>query len=105
MTQPQNEIPSLEVLRTKRDEIISVAEEHGAFNVRVFGSVAKGSATTDSDVDILVSTRPGVSIFDLVGLWLDLQELLGVEVSLVTDEVDPRRADFIQRVNQDAVPL
>jgi predicted nucleotidyltransferase len=49
--------------------------------VRVFGSVARGEATPESDVDLLVQMRDGASMFDLVGLWLDLQDLLGCEVS------------------------
>lgn len=99
------DVLTLDALRARRDEIIALAEKHGAYNVRVFGSVARGEATADSDVDLLVTTREGVSIFDLVGLWLDLQELLGHEVSLVPDDVHPRRERFLQRAMKDARPL
>ena len=68
------------MLRARRDEIIALAKQYGAENVRVFGSVARGDATPKSDVDFLVSAQPGVSMFDLVGLWLELKELLGCEV-------------------------
>lgn len=77
--------PTLEELRQRRDEIIALAEQYGASNVRVFGSVARGDAGPDSDVDLLISFPSNKSMFDLVGLWLDMQELLGYEVSLITD--------------------
>jgi predicted nucleotidyltransferase len=96
---------TLDDLRARRDEILRLAEQHGAYNVRVFGSVARGEATPDSDVDLLITTREGVSVFDLVGLWLDLQEMLGREVSLITDDENPRHERFMRRVLKDAVPL
>lgn len=97
--------PSLDDLRARREEIIALARRNKAFNVRVFGSVARGEASPESDVDLLVSMREGASMFDLVGLWLDLQEMLGCEVSLITDDENPRRERFLQRVRKDAVPL
>ncbi len=97
--------PTLNELRSRRDEILNVAARHGAFNVRVFGSVARGEATAESDVDLLVSTRPGISMFDLVGLWLDLKDLLGCEVSLITDDDHPRKERFMKRARKDAVTL
>ena len=97
--------PTLAELRTHREDIMQLAERHGAFNVRVVGSVARGEATESSDIDLLVSTREGVSMFDLVGLWLDLQDLLGRDISLITDDDHPRQERFMQRVRKDAVPL
>jgi predicted nucleotidyltransferase len=97
--------PTLEELRARRDEIQRLAERYGAYNVRVFGSVARGEATAQSDVDLLVSMRDRVSMFDLVGLWLDLQDLLGCQVSLVTDDPEPRNERFLRRILKDAVPL
>jgi len=96
---------SLDDLRRQRQAILELAEKYGAYNVRVFGSVARGEATPESDVDMMVATREGVSVFDLVGLWLDLQELLGREVSLITDNDDPRRERFMRSVLKDAVAL
>ncbi len=96
---------TLEALRARRGEIEAIAARHGAYNVRVFGSVARGEASEDSDVDVMVSTKPGTSIFDLVGLWLDMQDFLSCEVSLITDDEAPRRERFLQRVHEDAVPL
>lgn len=97
--------PTLNELRAHRDEILQLAEQYGAFNVRVFGSVARGKANVDSDIDLLISAREGVSMFDLVGLWLDLQDLLGRDISLVTDDPHPRQERFLQRARKDAVPL
>jgi predicted nucleotidyltransferase len=95
--------PTLEELRARRDEIVALADNYRVFNVRVFGSVARGEAGLGSDVDFLVSAPRGVTIFDLVGLWLDLQELLGCEVSLVPDGVNDEQ--FLSRIQVDAVPL
>jgi hypothetical protein len=105
MTDPIKSPPTLDQLRARRDEILAVAAKHGAYNVRVVGSVARGEATPESDVDLLVSLQDGVSMFDLVGLWLDLQDLLNIDVSLITDDDEPRRKRFMQRVRKDAVSL
>jgi predicted nucleotidyltransferase len=73
-------------LQSRRDDILSIAARHGAHNVRVFGSVARGEARSDSDMDILVDMEPGRSLFDLGGLLYDLQALLGVDVDVVTEK-------------------
>ena len=83
---PDKKPITLADLRAKRDEIIRLAEQRGAYNVRVFGSVARGESSPDSDVDLLISVNKGVDMFTLVGLWLDLQEFLGCDVSLVEDK-------------------
>ena len=95
--------PTLAELRARRNEILKLAEQHGAYNVRVFGSVARGEAAPDSDIDFLVDVKPETSIFELVGLWLDLKDLLEREVSLSTDEGLEGR--FKSNVERDAVPL
>lgn len=74
------------LLRAKREEILRIANRHGAFNVRVFGSVAKGKADSKSDIDFLVDTEPGRTLFDLSELLLDLQELLERDVDIVTEQ-------------------
>jgi predicted nucleotidyltransferase len=74
-----------ELLKEKREEILQIASRYGAFNVRVFGSVARGEAELDSDVDFLVEMEPGRSLLDLGGLLMDLQELLGRDVDVVTE--------------------
>jgi predicted nucleotidyltransferase len=72
-------------LRARREEILGYAAEHGARNVRVFGSVARGEAEVNSDVDLLVEMEPGRNLLDLVGFWQDLEDLLGTHVDVLTD--------------------
>jgi len=74
-----------ETLRDKRDQIIATAARYGASNIRVFGSVARGEAGEDSDIDFLVDMAPDRSLFDLGGLLMDLRELLGRSVDVVTE--------------------
>jgi len=84
-------------LRARREEILRIAAARGAHNVRVFGSVARGEARPDSDVDLLVDLDPERTLFDLSGLILDLQETLGREVDVVESGRPSRIADRIQR--------
>lgn len=94
---------SLEALRARRQEILSSACDHGAHNVRVFGSTVRGEATAGSDVDLLVEMEPGRSLVDLVGLWQDLKDLLGVEVDVLSEGgVSPY---LHERIHAEAVPL
>lgn len=74
-----------QLVQDRRDEILRVAAEHGAHSVRVFGSVARGEAREASDVDLLVELEPGRSLLDLVALQLDLEELLGTSVDVLTE--------------------
>jgi len=74
-----------DLLREKRTEILQTAAEHGAYNVRIFGSVARGEADESSDLDFLVDMEPGRSLLDLGGLLMDLQDLLGCSVDVVTE--------------------
>ena len=90
-------------LREKRQQILALAEKYGARNVRIFGSVARGEARPDSDVDFLVELEPDRSLFDLGGLLYELQSLLGVEVDVVTE--NGLRARIRERVLREAIPL
>jgi predicted nucleotidyltransferase len=74
-----------EIIGKQREQILTLAAKRGAFNVRVFGSVARGEATSTSDVDFLVDLEEGRSLFDLGGLLMDLQELLHRKVDVVTE--------------------
>jgi predicted nucleotidyltransferase len=74
-----------ERLREKRAEILRIAAKHGARNVRVFGSAARGEAKPGSDLDFLVELEPGRSLLDQAALVLDLEELLGCKVDVVTE--------------------
>jgi len=78
-------IKGLKELETKRKEILRVAKVHGARNVRVFGSVARSRTKPASDVDFLVDMEAGRTLLDLVGLWQDLEDLLGCKVDVVTE--------------------
>ena len=73
-----------ELLRSKREAILRIAALHGARNVRLFGSIARGEANPGSDVDILVEWEPGRSLLDHVALMQDLEDLLGMKVDIVT---------------------
>ena len=94
---------TLGALVEKRAEILRLAKQYHAGNVRVFGSVVRGENSTASDVDLLVTPQPGCSLFDLGGLLEDLQELLDCRVDLaVEDGLKPR---LRERVLQEAVAL
>jgi hypothetical protein len=82
---------------------LQIAANHGATNVRVFGSVARGEARPDSDVDFLVTMEPGRSLFDLGGLLMDLRDLLDCEVDVVTEA--GLRTRIRRRVLEEAEPL
>lgn len=75
----------IEELRNQRDEILRLATVHGATNVRVFGSVARGDAGDESDIDFLVDLGRNRSLLDLGGLLEDLRELLCRPVDVVTE--------------------
>ena len=92
-----------ELLRNKREEILRLAARRGARNVRVFGSAASGQAGPDSDVDFLVELEPGRSLFDLGGLLMDLQDLLGRPVDVVTEK--GLHWYIRDRILKEAVPL
>jgi len=80
-------VVDLDTLRAvRREEILRLAERRGAHNVRVFGSVARGEANENSDLDLLVAWEPGRSLLDHAGLVQDLQELLGVKVHVGTEK-------------------
>ncbi|MBK8869826.1 MAG: nucleotidyltransferase family protein [Elusimicrobia bacterium] len=74
----------LEMLRSRRDAILTLAANRGMKNVRVFGSVARGDDRPDSDIDFLVDVEPGRSLLDLAGWVVDLEENLHTKVDVVT---------------------
>jgi uncharacterized protein len=92
-----------EILQNHRDEILQLAAKYGAYNVRIFGSVARGEADADSDVDFLVEMESGKTLFDLGGLLMDLQDLLSCRVDIVTEKGLRKR--IRERVLQEAKSL
>jgi len=92
-----------EILKEKRDDILRIAAQHGARNVRVFGSVSRGEADEQSDLDLLVDMENDRSLLDLGGLWYDLNEVLGIKVDVVT--ANGLRQRIRDRVLNEAVPL
>ena len=93
----------LELLRQQRSEILKLASQHGARNVRIFGSAARGEAETDSDIDFLVELEPDRTLFDLGALLMDLQDLLGRKIDVVTD--DSIYWLLRRKILKEAVPL
>jgi len=93
----------LESIRQKREEILRIAERHGAHDVRVFGSVARGDATEESDVDLVVRLDSDRTLLDLGGMVMDLRDLLGVKVDVLTD--GSLYGQFGEVVSKEAVPL
>jgi predicted nucleotidyltransferase len=91
------------LVKQKREEILKIAARHGASNVRIFGSVARGEADDRSDIDILVTFEAGVSLLDHAALMLDLESLLGCKVDVVSEKgLRPRMKETVL---QDAQPL
>ena len=92
-----------ELLKSYRSEILRIAECHGAHNVRVFGSVARGEAHPESDVDFLVDLEGNRSLLDLAKLLVELEQLLNRKVDVVTETgLRPRSRE---RILREAVPL
>ena len=91
----------MKMLHARRKEILAAAARHGASNLRVYGSVARGEARPASDIDVLVDMEKGRSLLDLAALHLELEEILGYPVEIGTD-VKPR---LRERVRAEAVAL
>ncbi|GAB4282268.1 MAG: nucleotidyltransferase [Oscillatoriaceae cyanobacterium] len=92
-----------ELLQENREEIIKIATKHGAYNLRIFGSVARGEERQDSDVDFLVEMESDRNLLDRIGLMQDLEDLLGRKVDVATVKV---LRDFCREgILKDSVPL
>lgn len=76
---------TIETLQAHRRTIIALATIHGARNVRVFGSMVRGEAHPNSDIDLLVEIECGRTLLDVIALEQDLEELLGRPVEILTD--------------------
>lgn len=74
------------LLEQKRNIVLALASKHGAKNVRVFGSAVRGESSPESDIDLLVKMEDGRSLLDVSALVLDLQDLLGTKVDVVSED-------------------
>lgn len=92
-----------DLLRSRRGQILQIAAKHGARNVRVFGSVARGEAKPQSDIDLLVEFKRGTTLLDHAALIEELEELLGVKVDVVSER--GLRERIRNRVLDEAVAL
>jgi predicted nucleotidyltransferase len=93
-----------ELIAKNREAILALAAKHGATDVRLFGSVARGDEDEKSDVDVLVKMLPGSHAFALVDLQLALEALLGCKVDVFTEHKD-MRPHFREEVTRDAIAV
>ena len=96
-------MPTFPDIKDRREEILRTARQHGARNVRVFGSVVRGEAARESDIDVLVELEEGRSLLDHVALKQDLEDLLGCGVDVVTEKALHHL--LRDRILKEAVPL
>jgi predicted nucleotidyltransferase len=92
-----------ELLQHHRDKILQLAKQHGAYNIKIFGSVARGEATEDSDIDFLIELESGRSLIDRIALIQDLEDLLGRKVDV--PNLKGLREFCRDRILQEAIPL
>ncbi len=90
-------------LKEKREQILAIAAKRGAYNVRVFGSVARGDMHKKSDIDLLIDLEKGRTLLDVGGLLMDLRKLLGCKVDVVTTK--GLQDAFREEVLKEAIPL
>jgi len=92
-----------QLIKERRDEICNIAARHGAYNIRILGSVVRSEAGPDSDIDFLIDAGPTTSCWFPAGLILDLEEILGRRVEVVTEKaLNPYIRDYVLH---EAVPL
>lgn len=94
---------SINDLKVKRDEILRISKKYGAYNIRIFGSVVRGEANKDSDLDILIDLEPDRSLLDHAGLLMELQELMNCKVDVVTEK--GLRQRIRENILKEAIPL
>lgn len=102
-TEAQRRAVSLEEVHARRQDIVRAGEQFGVRNIRVFGSVARGEAAEDSDLDLLIDLDPGHGYFDMTGFALEVERLLGVFTQVAT--VGGLRLRIRDRVLREAVAV
>jgi predicted nucleotidyltransferase len=93
-----------ELVAKHREAILALAAKHGATDVRIFGSVARGDDDESSDVDVLVKMEEGSSLLDMGELLMDLRDLLGCTVDVISEHKD-LRPHFRENILRDAVAV
>jgi len=92
-----------ETLKSRREEILAVAAKYGVRNVRIFGSVVRGEADEESDVDLLVEPLPGFTLLKSSAMTRELEGILGRKVDVVSERA--LRERIRDRVIKEAVPI
>lgn len=86
------------LIKNRREEILDIARKHGAKNIRLFGSMARGEEGAESDLDILVEMEKGSSLLDIIAIKQDIEDLLGRKVDVVTESsISPYIRDTVLR--------
>ena len=96
-------MPAINDILGKRDQIVSIASQYKFYNVRLFGSVLREEENEDSDIDFLVECRDDCSLFDLISLKYDLEDILGRKIDVVTP--DSVHWTLRDRILQEARPI
>ncbi len=91
------------LIQEKREDILTIAHQHGAYNIKIFGSVARGEDREDSDLDLLVEMESDRSLLDRIALMQDLEDLLGRKVEVAN--IRGLRDYFRSRILAEAIPL
>lgn len=98
---------NVDQIRQFSPQLLKIAKKHGISSIYVFGSVARGDNTSQSDIDFLVELQEGASLFGVAGFSYELEELLGVPVDVVPLSTLPQVKDreFVINIQKEAIPL
>ncbi|PKO17733.1 MAG: nucleotidyltransferase [Chloroflexi bacterium HGW-Chloroflexi-10] len=98
---------NFEQIRKFTPQLLRIAQKHGIAKVYVFGSIARGESTPQSDVDFLVEMQEGASLFGVAGFSYEAEKLLGIAVDVVPVSALPqvKDRDFVLNIQREAIPL
>lgn len=92
-----------DLIKSKKEEILKLADRHGAYNIRLFGSVVRKEENEKSDIDFLVDFRPEVGLFEWSSFWVELEDLLKHKVDVATEKI--LKESIKNRILKEAKPL